>query len=155
MAFDQGIMPVHDSAQRQRAFADRADHLLAAGLDPLGDGDFALARQQLHGAHLAQIHAHRIVGAAEVLVLFGGGRGGGFGPGGSGLRRRLFRLLGLDNIDAELGELGHRVLDLLRGHVFGRQGRVQLVIGDVAAFLAARQQLLDRGAHRIDQRRVG
>jgi hypothetical protein len=39
------------------------DHRLAAGLDALGDGDLALARQQLHRAHLAQIHAHRIVGA--------------------------------------------------------------------------------------------
>ena len=46
----------------------RADHQLAAGLDALGDGDFAFARQKLDRAHLAQIHAHRIVGAVICLV---------------------------------------------------------------------------------------
>ena len=49
--------------------ADAADHHLAAGLDALGDGDLALARQQLDRAHLAQIHAHRIVGAADIVVV--------------------------------------------------------------------------------------
>jgi hypothetical protein len=33
--------------------------------NPLGDGHFALAREQGHGAHLAQVHAHRIVGLVE------------------------------------------------------------------------------------------
>ncbi len=51
------------------------DHRLAAGLDALGDGDFALARQQLDRAHLAQIHAHGIVGAV-------GGLGRARGDGG-------------------------------------------------------------------------
>ena len=52
-----------------RALADAADHHVAAGLDALGDGDLALARQQLDAAHLAQIHAHRIVGAADIVVV--------------------------------------------------------------------------------------
>ena len=43
------------------------DHGLAAGLDALGDGDFALARKELYRAHLAQIHAHRVVGALDRL----------------------------------------------------------------------------------------
>ena len=64
------------------------DHGLAAGLDALGDGDFALAREKLDRAHLAQIHAHGIVGAVGGLglglaLVDGGGRGddarGGFG----------------------------------------------------------------------------
>ena len=41
------------------------DHRLAAGLDALGDGDFAFARKQLNLPHLAQIHAHRIIGAVR------------------------------------------------------------------------------------------
>ncbi len=42
-AFHQFVAPMHNRLDGQRAFADRADHLLAAGLDALGDGDFALA----------------------------------------------------------------------------------------------------------------
>ena len=72
---------IDDGADGQRAFADAADHHLAAGLDPLGDGDLALAGQQLDRAHFAQVHAHRIVGAADVVVVEV--------AGGLGRRRRL------------------------------------------------------------------
>ena len=48
-------------------FAEAGDHGLAAGLDALGDGDLALAREQLDRAHLAEIHADRIVGAVGRL----------------------------------------------------------------------------------------
>ena len=34
----------------------------AAGLDTLRDRDFALAREELHRAHIAQIQAHRVRG---------------------------------------------------------------------------------------------
>ncbi len=44
-AFDQGLAPLDDGAQGQWAFADAADHLFAARLDTLGDGDFALSRE--------------------------------------------------------------------------------------------------------------
>src|SRR5699024_12465660 len=47
----------------------RSSDLLAAGLDALGDRDLALAREQFDGAHLAQIHAHGIVGALAGLGL--------------------------------------------------------------------------------------
>jgi hypothetical protein len=46
-------------------------HRLAAGLDALGDGDLALAGEQLDRTHLAQIHAHGIVGALAGLRLLG------------------------------------------------------------------------------------
>ena len=71
-------------------------------------------------------------------------------------RRRsaaVLGLLALDDIDAQLGEHRHRVLDLLGGHLLGRQRRVQLVIGDVAALLAARDHLLDRRRERVEERR--
>ena len=63
------VAPDDDGLERQRAFAEAPDHDLAAGFDALGDGDFALAREQLHRAHLAQIHAHRIVGAVGGSAL--------------------------------------------------------------------------------------
>ena len=42
-------------------------------LDALGDLDFALAGEQRDRAHLAQVHAHRVVGlgVAVVVLLFG------------------------------------------------------------------------------------
>ena len=83
-AFVELVAPDDDGLEGQRAFAQARDHRLAAGLDALGDGDFALARQQLDRAHLAQIHAHRIVGAVGRLLL--GGRGG---DGRAGLLGKL------------------------------------------------------------------
>src|SRR4030088_454547 len=69
------VAPDDDGLERQRAFAKPRDHRLAAGLDALGNRNFALARQQFDGAHLAQIHADRIVGALAGLGLlyFGDG----------------------------------------------------------------------------------
>ena len=66
----------------------------------------------------------------------------------------LLGLLALDDVDADLGEHRHRVLDLLGGHLLRRQRRVQLVIGDVAALLAAGDHLLDRRRHRVEERRL-
>ena len=55
-------------ANHQRRTRQRLAHRGLAALDALGQLDFAFAREQRHGAHLAQIHAHRIVGlVAEVL----------------------------------------------------------------------------------------
>ena len=151
-AFDQGLAPLDDGAQGQRAFADAADHLFAAGLDALGDGDFALSREQLHAAHFTQVHAHRIVGAADFLGRRCGGdflgrlavAGGGF-----------VALLVFDHIDAEFGQHRHGVFDLLGRDLTLRQGGVDVVIGDVTAFLALGDHLLDGRDHLIDQRTVG
>src|SRR5581483_11915646 len=67
------VAPDDDGLEGERALAQPGDHRLAAGLDALGDGDFAFAGEKLHRAHLAQIHAHGIVGALGRLFLFGGG----------------------------------------------------------------------------------
>jgi hypothetical protein len=156
-AFLDRVVPGDDRLEGQGAFAQPPDHHVAAGLDALGDGDLALAGQQFDAAHLAQIHADRVVGAAEiglidiaaaflvVLVVFLG-LGGLLGRG-----LAILRFLGFDDIDAELVERRHRVLDEFGGHLLGRQGGVQFVIGDVAAFLAAGDQLLDRGRQGVEQ----
>ena len=90
LAFVELVAPDDDGLEGQRAFAQPGDHRLAAGLDALGDGDLALARQQLDRAHLAQVHAHGIVGA---LGRLGAGAGGG-GDGLGGERAALL-LVGL------------------------------------------------------------
>ena len=63
-------------------------------------------------------------------------------------------LLGLDDVDAHLGEHGQDVLDLLGGDLLGGQDRVQLVIGDEAALLGDLDHLLDGGIGQVEQRTV-
>ena len=75
LSFVQLVAPDDDRLEGERAFAQARDHRLAAGLDALGDRDLALAREQLDRAHLAQVHAHRIVGALARLGLLGFGDG--------------------------------------------------------------------------------
>ena len=120
------VAPDDDGLEGERALAQARDHRLAAGLDALGDGDLALAREQLHRAHFAQIHAHGIVGALGRLLGLGLGRdllldfdqlaafALGFLVGLFALLLAfLARLLGLDHVDAHLAEHGEHVLDLL------------------------------------------
>src|SRR4029079_17868630 len=78
-AFVELIAPDDQRLERQRAFAEAADHGFAAGLDALCDRNFAFARQQLHRAHFAQIHANRIVGAVGRFLLLGGRKGSAAG----------------------------------------------------------------------------
>ena len=49
----------------------------------------------------------------------------------------------------------HHVLDLLGGHLVGRQHGVELVEGDVAALASTRDQALDRGRLGVEQGGVG
>ena len=58
---------------------ERFEHADLAALDALGDFDFAFAREQRNGSHLAQVHADGVVGFFEragsevefdVLALF-------------------------------------------------------------------------------------
>ena len=164
-SFVELVAPDDDGLEGQRALAQSGDHRLAAGLDALGDGDFALAGQQLDRAHFAQIHPHRVVGALGRLLGFGLGRR---------LRRDLdqfaalgllfLRLLagalflvgvgflGLDDVDAHLAHHRQHVLDLLGGDFLRRHDRVELFVGDVAALLGLLDHLLDGGVREIEQR---
>ena len=51
-----------DLAHHDRRPRDRLHHAHLAALDALGDLDLALAGQQGHRAHLAEVHADRVVG---------------------------------------------------------------------------------------------
>ena len=57
------IPPDDDSLERERALAEPSNHGLTAGLDALRNGDLTLARKEFHRTHLAEIHAHGVVGA--------------------------------------------------------------------------------------------
>ncbi len=125
LAFVQLVPPDDDRLEGQRAFAEPGDHRLAAGLDPLGDGDFAFAGEQLDRAHLAQIHADRIVGPVRgqlrALVLLGDGlhrAHSAFFVVSVVQRCRVgfLDLLGVDDVDAHIGQHRHDVFDLLRRH---------------------------------------
>ena len=74
IAVIQFIAPDGDGLEGERALAQAGDHRLAAGLNTLGDGDLTLAREQPNRAHLAQIHAHRVVAALDRLLGLGFGR---------------------------------------------------------------------------------
>jgi hypothetical protein len=153
LGFVEFVAPDDDGLEGERALAQALDHGLAAGLDALGDGDLAFARQQLHRAHFAQIHAHRVIGAVDRL-------GGALDLDGQAGPLDLFnRLLGVafafHHIDAHLGEHRHGVLDLFGRHLFGRQHVVEFVVGDVAALLGQLDHPLDGGVGHVEQRTVG
>ncbi len=138
------------------------DHRLAAGLDAFRNGDFAFARQQLDGAHLAQIHPHRIVGALAGLGLldFGDGLLRDLDQFVVGLVLGLFLVFflavgvfRLGDVDAHVREHRHDVLDLLGRGSVRRQNFVELIEGHEAALLGLLDHLLDGGIGQIEQRR--
>ena len=162
LSFVEFVAPDDDGLEGQRAFAQTCDHRLAAGLDALGDRDFALARQQFDGAHLAQIHADGIVGALAGLGLldFGDGLLRDLDQFVVGLVLGLFLgflvavgVLGLGDVDAHVREHRHDVLDLLGRGGVGRQDFVELIEGHEAALLGLLDHLLDGGIGQVEQRR--
>ena len=147
------VTPDGDGLKRQRAFAEARDHRVAAGLDPLGDGNLALARQKFDRPHLAQIHADRIIGAVERFSR--GADNGNFARGG-GFHQfaRDLTLLGLvilDDVDPHFRQHRHHVFDLFGGDLFRRKHGVELFIGDVAALARIGDHLLDRGLAHVER----
>ena len=149
---------VEDLLHRGRAGADRQDHVAQAVLDALGDLDLALAREQLHRAHLAHVHAHRVGGAAEfgidrrerglgllldVLV----GLGHRLGVGGDEQRLLVGRLV--VDLDAHVAEGGDDGFDLLGIDQIVGQVVVDLGVGEEAALLAELDQVLEARAARL------
>ncbi len=153
-------MPGDNGAERQRAFAQAANHFITASLNALGNGNLTLAGEQFHCAHLAQIHAHRVIRAAKIFCV--DVPGGGFGFRFLGVVLGLFILgffgllgfgvvtfLVLDDLNSHFGQHRHDVLNLLGGHFVLRQHGVQLVKRDVPTLTPLRDQFFDRGRLRI------
>ena len=151
------VAPDGDRLKGQRALAEPEDHRVATRLDALGNGDLALAAEQLDRAHLAQIHAHRVIRPVELFFLAGPKRDLAALAHFSQRRHPLLfflDILGLDDVDAHLAEHRHDIFDLFRRHLIGRQRLVQLVIGDVALLARLGDHLLDRRLAQI-QRNLG
>ncbi len=123
-------------------------------LDALGDLHLALAVEEGDGAHLAQVHAHRVIG-----LLMGGE---------TEFRRLVFLLVELaraglevipvlvalgpvDDVDAQIREPEIDLIQLVREayHLLG-QHLVNLVVKKVALFLAQLDELLDRAVLLFD-----
>src|SRR6266498_293582 len=139
-----------DLLDRNRRVQHHLQHAPVAVLDPLGDLDLALTREQRDRPHLAHVHAHRIAGprgGVGVLFLLGLLRldfdlGVGFGlrvvvlvGRGLALRRRL------DDLDALVGERRKPVLHLTGRRRAFRHALADLVVGQKALGLADRDQL--------------
>ena len=168
----QFVAPDDDGLERQRAFAQACDHRLAAGLDALGDGDFALAREQFDRAHFAQIHAHRIVGALGRLFLLGGGErlrlgldhfAAGSSSSSSSCSSAAFSVSpsspSASSVSTTLMPISLSIAmmsSICSGEVeFGRQHGIERVEGDEAALLGGLDHLLDAGVVEIEQRQRG
>ena len=168
LALVELVAPDDDGLEGERAFAQAGDHRLAAGLDALGDRNLALAGEEFHRPHLAQIHPHRVVGALGRLLRLGFRRRlgrdldefAGLGLLLLGLLAGLAFLvglgfLGLHHVDAHLAHHCQNVLDLLGGHLLRRHDRIELLVGHVAALLGLLDHLLDGGVGQIEERQRG
>ena len=141
------VVGFQDGVDCPRQECQRRHHLTRALLDPLGDLDFAFAGQGFHGAHLTHVHADGVGGASHIAFHRGEGGNGLFGGRlvSGGIRHhqgigigRFFR-----DLDAHIVDHADDVF-----HLFGisdilGQVIVDLGIGQVTLFLAARDQLLE------------
>ena len=147
------VAPDRDRLEGQRAFTQPRDHRVAPCLDPLGDGNLALAAQQFNRSHLAQIHANGVIRAVQffgrargqrhITVAF---RGRNFGPA---LGVFFFGFFVFDHVDAHFGQHRHHILDLLRADLVRGQNGVQLIVGDIALFTGFADHLFDGGLAHI------
>jgi hypothetical protein len=135
------VAHLHDEPRNGRRPGDGLDDRKLSAFDALGDLDLAFARQQGNGAHLAQIHADGVVGLVEgagreiqlqLLRAFAGA-----------IEELLFPvgLLRIDNFNAGAAERAEEVVQLLRGRDVRRKQLVDLVVEQVAFFLADRDEL--------------
>ena len=98
----------------ERRARDRLDDGELAALDAPRDLDFAFAREQRHRAHLAQVHADRIVGLVErarrqiELELLGA-----FGRAVDRLVVPQVLLVGVDDLDAGAAEGVEEIVELV------------------------------------------
>ena len=142
------VMP-QQQLVRSGIAAERNLDRLEAFLDALRDTYLALAREQLHGAHLAHVHAHRIGRAAEFRIEIGE-RGGGLldslligGGGGIGQQQRLRVRCLLVHRYAHVVDHVDDVFDLLGIDDLARQVIVDFRVREVALLLAAGDQQLE------------
>ncbi len=129
-----------DLANYDRRSRNRLEHTHLPALDALGDLHFAFARQQRYGAHLAQIHAHGIVGffkrprgqvEFDVLALF---------QFEVLVAAKFWRVQKVDTLGADGCDQIIQVVG--RPHLFG-QNVVHVAVGEIALVLTGIDKVLD------------
>ena len=132
-----------DHLRDRRRAGDRLDDRQLAALDAPRNLDLALAGEQRHRAHLAQVHADGIVRLVQragreielhLLAALGG-------P--VELLFLEIRLLGVDDLDPRAAERIEQVVELVRRGDLGRQQFVDLVVQQIALFFPDGNQLPD------------
>ena len=130
----------HNLANHDRRTRNRLQHAHLAALDTLGNLHFAFARQQRHGAHLAQIHAHGVVG------LFQGSRGQVELDILAVFQFEIFfarELRRVQQIDALAADRCHQIVHVVcRAHLF-RHHVVHVAVGEIALFLTGLDKVGD------------
>src|SRR5204862_125593 len=131
---------------------DRDGDLVLALLDPLGERDLALAREERHPTHLAEVEPDRVLGAPdgarrEVDRLGGpvvvGLLGGLLLALAADLGGEPTRLGGVDDLDVHGAEHHHDVVELVERDDVGRQGVVDFVVGQEAFLLPDRDEAIE------------
>ena len=132
------------------------NHVLQAFFDTLGDLDFFLAREQIHRAHFAHVHTHRIGGTTKFRI--------DRGERGLGFFRRVFirhRRSGIGHdhgfrIGRDIAHLDTHIIDHA-GHAFDllhfehiRKMVVDFSVSQIAALLTQDDQRLEPGAARLE-----
>ena len=121
-----------DFLNHQGGAGQRPEHGTLAAFDAAGDFHLALARQQRHGAHLAQVHAHRVVdllgpqddGQIEVEDVLA-------------FLELFLEVLGLlENLDAGDVQTRQNVVEFGAAADIDGQNFAHLVVQDVALLLA-------------------
>ena len=131
-----------DLANYDRRARDGLHHAYLTALDALGDLDLTLAGEQRHRAHLAQVHAHRVVGLLE-----GSRRQVELDVVGLLARLRLVLVaiharLTRQHVDALRVDGGHQIIELVgRGDVAGQQV-VDLAVRQVSLLFAGIDELI-------------
>src|SRR5262249_29429207 len=140
---------LEDLLEDDRVVGERLVDLGLALLDALRDADLALAVEQLDRAHLAQVHAHRVVGLLDgVASLFRGLGGVGRAAAGRTVRIR-------DDFDAQLEEALVDQLELLGdGRRLVREDRVDLLVEQIALLPTALHEQLDFGKLFLNRRQL-
>ena len=138
----EAVPELDDVLGDERRARNRLDDGELSALDAAGDFDLALAGEQRHRAHLAEVHADGIVGLVErtgreveleLLGALGGPVEAFFVP--------EILLIRVDDLDAGAAEGIEEVVELVRRGDFRRQQLVHLVVQEVALLLADRDEL--------------
>ena len=142
-AFFEVLAQGEEFTNHDRRARKRLQDAVLATLDALGDFDFAFAREQRNGSHLAQIHADGIIGFFQ--------RAGGeveFDVLGAffyffefffQIGRRPFRAF--EHIDSLRPDRGQQIFQVFRRVHIVRDKVVDLIIGQISLLFACVDQL--------------